>query len=57
MLLFCADAQFSRHGYVAECGWNIPRTREVCNRDPKEVQDDELQGHDHTYGIKLEAIE
>ena len=35
----------------------IPRTREVCNRDPEEVQDDGLQVHNHTYGIKLEAIE
>ena len=34
---------------------NLPRTREVCSRDPEEVQDDELQGHDHTYGIKHEA--
>ena len=31
-------------------------TREVCNRDPEEVQDDELQGHDHTYGIEPKAI-
>ena len=27
-------------------------TREVCNRDLEEVQDDGLQGHDHTYGIE-----
>ena len=32
-------------------------TREVCSRDTKEVQDDGLQGHDHTYGIKPKAIE
>ena len=32
-------------------------TREVCNRDPEEVQDDGLQGHVHTYCIKPEAIE
>ena len=32
-------------------------TREVCNRDTKEIRDDGLQGHDHTYGIKPEAIE
>ena len=32
-------------------------TREVCNRDPEEVQDYGVQGHDHTYGIKPEAIE
>ena len=32
-------------------------TREVCSRDPEEVQDDGLQDHDHTYGIKPEAIE
>ena len=36
---------------------NLPRTREVCSRDPKEVQDDGLQGHDHTSGIKPEATE
>ena len=42
---------------MAECRWNLPRTREVCTRDPEEAQDDGLQGHDHTYGIKLEAIE
>ena len=36
---------------------NLPGTREVCNRDPEEVQDDGLQGHDHTYGIKPEATE
>ena len=29
----------------------------VCSRDPEEVRDDGLQGHDHTYGIKPEAIE
>ena len=32
-------------------------TREVCSRDPEGVHDDGLQGHDHTYGIELEAIE
>ena len=31
-------------------------TRKVCSRDLEEVQDDGLQGHDHTYGIKHEAI-
>ena len=40
MLLLCVDALFSRHGGVAKCGWNIPSTREVCSRDPQEVQDD-----------------
>ena len=30
-------------------------TKEVCSRDPEEVQNDGL--HDNTYGIKLEAIE
>ena len=53
MLLLCVYALFSRHGGVAECGWNLPRIREVCSRDPEEVQDDGLQGHDHTYDIKL----
>ena len=55
MLLLCVDALFSRHGGVAECGWNLPWTREVCSRDPEEVQDDGL--HDHTYGTEHEAIE
>ena len=32
-------------------------TREVWSRDPEEVQDDGLQGHEHTYGIKPKAIE
>ena len=42
---------------MVECGLNIPGTREVCSRDPEEVQDDGLQGHDHTFGIETEAIE
>ena len=46
-----------RHEGLAECEWNLPWTREVCCRDPEEVQDDGLQGHDHTYGIEHEAIE
>ena len=25
---------------MEECEWNIPGTREVCSRDPEEVQDD-----------------
>ena len=56
ILLLCVDALFSRHGGVVECGWNLPRIREVCSRDREEVQDDGLQGHDHTYGIEHEAI-
>ena len=51
------DALLSRHGGVAEYGRNIPWIREVCSRNPEEVQDDGLQGHDHTYGIEPEAIE
>ena len=50
-------ALLSRHGGVVECKWNLPGTRGVCNRDPEEVQDDGMQGHNHTYGSKLEAIE
>ena len=42
------DALLSRHESVVECEWNLPGTREVCNRDPEEVQDDGLQGHDQT---------
>ena len=38
-------------------GWNLHRTREVCSRDPEEVWDDGLQGHNHTYGIETEVIE
>ena len=30
---------------------------QVCSRDPEEVQDDGMQGHDHTYGIEPESIE
>ena len=55
MLLLCVDALFPRYGGVEECRWNLPWTREVCNRDPEEVQDYGL--HDHTYGTKHEAIE
>ena len=54
ILLLCVDALFYRHGGVAK--WNLPQTREVCSRDPKEVWDDGLQGHNHTYGIEPEAI-
>ena len=35
----------------------FPRIREIYTRDPKEIRDDGLQGHDHTYGIEPEAIE
>ena len=35
----------------------IPGKREVCSRDPEEVQDGGMQGYDHTYGIELESIE
>ena len=37
MLMLCVDALFSRRGGVAEYGWNLSRTREVCSRDPEEV--------------------
>ena len=56
MLLLCVDALLSRHGSVAECGWDLPRTREVCSKDPEEVWDNGLEGHDHTFGIKPEAV-
>ena len=55
--LITNDALLSRYGGVAKYRWNLPRIREVCSRDPGEIQDDGLQGHDHTYGIKPEAIE
>ena len=32
-------------------------TREVCTKDTEEVQDDRLQGHEHTYCIEPKAIE
>ena len=38
-------------------GWNLPRIREVCSRDTKEVWDDGMQGHEYTYGIKPKVIE
>ena len=37
MLLLCVDALFSRHGGVAECRWDFPRTREIYGRDPEEI--------------------
>ena len=40
MLLLCVDALFSTYGGVAECGWNIPWTKEVHSRDPEEARDD-----------------
>ena len=39
-------------------GIYLPQTRKVCSRDPEEIWDDGLQGHNHTYiGIEPEAIE
>ena len=51
------DARIYRHAGVVEFRRNLLGTREVCSRDPEEVWDDGLQDHDHTYGIKTEAIE
>ena len=48
---------YSRYGGVEEYRWNLPWEREVCSRDPEEIWDDGLQGIDHTYDIKPEAIE
>ena len=42
---------------MVECIWNLPLIREVCSRDPEEVWDDGLQGHEHTYGVKPEVVE
>ena len=41
------------YGGVAAYGWNLPWTREVCSKDPKEVQNDGLQGHDLALNINL----
>ena len=57
MLLLCVDALLSRYGGVAEYRWNLPWTREVCNRDPEEIRDDGLQCFGYTRGIEPEAIE
>ena len=46
----------SRHRDVVECEWNLPWTREVCSRDPEEVRDDGLQGHDHTMASNLKLL-
>ena len=51
------DTLFSKHGGVAKCIWNFPRTREIYNRDSEEIQDDGVQGHDHTYGIGPKTID
>ena len=56
MLLLCVYALFSRHGGVVECRGNLPWTREVCSRDPEEVWDDGLQGHDHTLESNLKLL-
>ena len=46
------------HYFIGIEVWkNLPGTSEVCSRDPEEVQDDGLQGHDHTYGIEPKATE
>ena len=43
---------------MAECIWNILGTREVCSRNPKEVWDDGMQGHDTpmTSNLKLLSV-
>ena len=41
---------------MVECRWNFPGTKEIYGRDPEEIRDDGLQGHDHNYVIKHEAI-
>ena len=41
---------------MAEYGWNLPWTREVCNRDPEKVWDDGMQDYGHTYGIELKLL-
>ena len=38
-------------------GMEVWQSREVCGRDLEEIWDDRLQGYDHTYGMKPEAIE
>ena len=48
---------FSRHGSVVECRWNVLGASEIYGINPKEIRDDGLEGHDHTYGIKPKAIE
>ena len=35
---------------------DFPGTREIYSRDPEEVWDDGLQGHDHTYGIEPKLL-
>ena len=46
------------HYFLGMKVWqNLYGTIEVCSRDPEEVQDDGLQVHDHTYGIKPEDTE
>ena len=47
---------FFWHGGVAECGWNLPWTREVCSRDSEEIQDDGLQGHNTPMASNLKLL-
>ena len=58
------DAEFEMkeldmmHYFLGMEVWqNIPGSGEVCSRDPEEIQDDVLKGHNNTYGIEPEAIE
>ena len=51
------DALLSRYGGVEECRWNLPRTREVCSRDPEDIWNAGLEGLNHTSGIEPESIE
>ena len=41
---------------MVECRWNLPGTREVCSRDPKEVLDDGLQFHGHIRASNLKLL-
>ena len=41
---------------MLECKWNFPGIRELCSRDPEEVRDDGLEGHDHTMASNLKLL-
>ena len=41
---------------MVECRWNFPGAREIYSRDPEEIRDDGLQGHDQTYGIEPKIL-
>ena len=41
---------------MVEFGWNLPRIREVCSRDPEEIWDDGLQALTTPMALNLKLL-